>query len=338
MSVAVVSAAAVSGAGFFWRGLLGACVGPAPVPVEVPAIAEEDEAPFGRAKKLMARAALLAAVAARRALADAGWEERREEIGYFLGVGASGGSMEDLEAMLRVSIEDGRFSMTRFAEHGVPACNPLLAFQLLNNFTLCHGAIVLGLGGPNGAFFSRGGGTVSALAEAIHAIAEGDCERALAGGADSGLHPVTMAELRRDGFAATGLRAAEGAGLLALAASAESPLAWIESCGLRSLRHRSIAEYREEAEQALPDAAVDLVVTALSFPHRALLQELVSAKWPQARIVDATAALGESLAASPALAWACALDGVAAGAERVVVVSSGLDRQLGVVSFARSLS
>ena len=100
-------------------------------------------------------------------------------------------------ALLDESIEGGAFSLARFGEHGLGACNPLLAFQLMNNFTMCHGAILEGVGGPNGALFSRGAGTTAALIQAVHAIRQEDCDHAVAGGADSATHPVTRAELAR---------------------------------------------------------------------------------------------------------------------------------------------
>jgi hypothetical protein len=93
-----------------------------------------------------------------------------------------------------------RVSLARLGADGLLASNPLDTFRVLNNFTMCHGAILEGTTGPNGAFFSRGTGTVHALAEAVHAIESGDCERALAGGSDTALHPATWAELARDGF------------------------------------------------------------------------------------------------------------------------------------------
>ena len=69
--------------------------------------------------------------------------------------------------MLAGELRGRGFSSAGSARGARSACNPLFAFQLMNNFTLCHGAIRGGLGGPNGAFFSRGAGTVRALAEAV---------------------------------------------------------------------------------------------------------------------------------------------------------------------------
>jgi len=151
-----------------------------------------------RARKMMAPAAVLATAAVDQLLRELRWDDC-EAIGCYLGVGASGGAIEDFIALLRESLADGSFSTARFGTRGLAACNPLLAFQLMNNFTMCHAAIYAGLGGPNGALFSRGAGTVIALAEAVHAVASGDCDRAIAGGADAPTHPATLAELAREG-------------------------------------------------------------------------------------------------------------------------------------------
>ena len=142
----------------------------------------------------MSRSAILASMATDAALRETGWhtlprrEGTLEDVGFYLGVGASGGSVTELTAMLAASVENRELSLTRFGNQGLAAVNPLFAFQLMNNFTLCHSAILHGTQGPNAAFFSRGTGTVVALLEAAHAILEDECGRALAGGADSGVH------------------------------------------------------------------------------------------------------------------------------------------------------
>ena len=145
-------------------------------------------------------------------------------------------------------------SLEKLGERGIAACNPLFTFQTLNNFSLCHGAILEGLGGPNGAFFSRGAGTVTALAEAVHSLLEGDCDRAVAGGADTALHPITWAELVRDGFANRGLMPGEGAAVLALCRRSERSLALLRSVA-------AVPEGGDIASLTLPSHA-DLVVLA----------------------------------------------------------------------------
>lgn len=338
--VAVVGAAAVSAFGLGWRGLGGAVLAGKPLRStthalaathpgteahEVPALPREQDAGDARQRKLMSRGARLAAVAMREALRDARWSEHREEIGAFVGVGASGGSMDELTAMLQASMEDGAFSLERFGGEGLAACNPLFAFQLMNNFTLCHGAILEGVGGPNGAFFSRGAGTVRALREAVATVASGECERVLAGGSDSALHPVTWAELGREGFARRGLVPGEGAGMLALSSRANEPvLAHVERCEVIP---------REGLARALAASQhrVDVVLTA-AWGHVQAGELEREAAPLGARTFDSVRVLGEALAASPALAWTAAVELlVERRANRVLVLSLGVDGEVGLV-------
>lgn len=379
--VGVVGAGAVSAFGFGWRGLGEAVAAgrpsfapsrelsashPGTTASEVPPIPDAEDAGDARQRKLMSRPARLAAIGARKALADAGWREATRAgrgaaasastsrtplpIGYFLGVGASGASMAEVTALLRASFDDHGFSVARCGEHGLNACNPLFPFQILNNFTLCHGAILEGLGGPNAAFYSRGAGTVTALLEAAYSILEGDCEQALAGGADSALHPVTFCELRNGGHLQGGLVPGEGAGLLALAripvgasitSSAEAsappaPLAMLEVCALESAGSRGLHGACDAVMASIPGEAVDVVILAPwgDEPRRAL-HDRASVSFPAARLIDMSAALGDALAASPALAWIAALDLlVARAARRVLVLSAGIDGDLGAVVLA----
>lgn len=325
MSVVIVGAAGVSARGLGWRGLGDATAilqatavladtHPAVRGFAVPAIPEDRDAGDLKSRRLMSRSARLAAIAARDALREAGWTERAD-VGYWLGCGASGGPLGEIVAMLNIALEDGAVSLAKLGAEGLAASNPLHTFQVLNNFAMCHGAILEGTGGPNGAFFSRGAGTVHALAEAVFAIEDGDCERALAGGADTALHPVTWAELVRDGFG--GVTPSEGAGVLALARvdAGGAPLAIVE--------HVAVAEDARAATNA------DLVVIApWGAPARARLLELAAGR----PVLDVTAGLGESLAATPAIAWLAALDHLVSGRARsAAVLSIGIDGELGVV-------
>ena len=370
-AVAIAGAAAISRYGATWRGLSRALTDGAPLP-GVPAETPLANPKARNARKMMSRGAYLAAAALAELMRDLGWSaEQREGAGYYLGVGASGGSLDDVTALLDASIVETasgtrEFSTVAFGEHGLAACNPLLAFQLMNNFTLAHGAIFEGLGGPNGALFSRGSGTTAALIEAVHAIASGDCDRAIAGGADSATHPVTVAELARERFTAHGLDAAEGAGLLALVDAAQlasehagsdaidpAPrsldVAWhanpmlVTGCAIASGRGSDLGATIADAVARAIGAStrsvtdVDVVVIAAWGPPAVD----VSRSWarghaPQARIVD-SAALGATLAAGPALGWIAALDLLAPGsaARRVLVIDAGVDGDAGAVVFER---
>ncbi|MDC3957304.1 beta-ketoacyl synthase N-terminal-like domain-containing protein [Polyangium jinanense] len=299
-----------------------------------------------RQKKLMSRAAWFSALVMRDALAEARWDEGRAEIGAFFGVGASGAEMDEVARLVAASMEDGRFSLARCGREGLEVCNPLFAFQIMNNFTLCHGAILEGLAGPNAAFFSRGTGTVTALEEACAAIASGACERALVGGADTALHPVTTAELEREGFLRQGLTPAEGAAALALAATAEAPLGYVEAVRVFTVdRPRGALVPRTgvlrdaavpAAFDALEDQPCDVVVLApWGAPAREALMDLPEVLETEVS-VDTSLSLGESLAATPALAWALALDLlVHFDKPRALVLSAGPDGDLGAVVLAK---
>ncbi|HVK54649.1 MAG TPA: beta-ketoacyl synthase N-terminal-like domain-containing protein [Burkholderiales bacterium] len=336
----ISGAAAVSAFGFEWRGLGRALKGghigfsssmqladshPGIFASEVSTIPGSIDAGGVKTQKLMSRPARLGAIAVQQVLADSLWNERREEIGFYFGVGASGGSMVELTEMLRASIVDRQFSLARFGSAGLAACNPLFAFQLMNNFTLCHGAILNGVGGPNSAFYSRGNGTVAALFEAMHAIADGDCERALAGGADSAVHEVTWAELEREGYAKQGLIPGEGAALLALSSSDNKALAIVEHCVFQN----SI----EALSMDLDAASIDFIIIApWGQPARRVLRRIVETKFTRAAVLDISESLGDALAATPALGWVAALDLLQSKeAKRCLILNAGIDGGIGAV-------
>lgn len=406
VAVAIVGAGAVGAHGMGWRGL-GAALGagarfvgpsrrlagsyPGTVAAEVRGLPDAQDAGERRARMLMSRGALLAAMATRDARQDAGWQGACEDVGFYLGVGASGGAMDQLTAMLRASIEEHALSHARFGDAGLRACNPLFAFQLMNNFTLCHSAILHGTTGPNAAFFSRGTGTVVALAEAVHALREGSCARALAGAADTCLHPVTWAELRREGRADQGLIPGEGAAVLALAAvpagrrmvsstanreaaapaaprgradstslsddDGDAVIAIVEHCAIHSARRRGLAgavtALLEEAAACAADVPIDAMVLApWGEPARAVLHAVLDDALDDALDarrgsvprtvpktvpkIDVSLALGESLAATTALAWIVALDLIASsGLGRVAVWTAGMDGDVGLTVLGR---
>jgi hypothetical protein len=305
-----------------------------PYLADAPALDEALASP--RARKMMSRSAYLAALALAdlmRALDVSA--ETRGSIGYFLGVGGSAGSLDDVTALLDASIIDDRFSLPAFGDRGLAACNPLLAFQLMNNFTMCHGAILEGVGGPNSALFSRGAGTVAAIGEAVHAVRSGDCEHAVAGGADEASHPVTVAELTRDGFIARGLAPADGAALIALAAARDGDAVLVEGCAHASGGADSIAEALVRAGGGTK--VTDVVIAAWGPGAADDLRSFAAARFPHAGVVD-TSPLGESLAASAALAVCAAADLLMSRPGRVAVLSLGVDGDPGVVILSRGAS
>lgn len=343
--VTVVAASAVSARGLGWRGLGKALLSgeKAATPCEalggilaaqVPVLpTAQDVEP--RQRKLMSRGARLSCVAARQLFLEAP-SLPREETGFFLGVGASGGAVEELEAMLDASFSEERFDLGRFGSAGLGACNPLFAFQLMNNYTLCHAAIREGLRGPNAAIFSRGVGTVLALAEAYQAVASGECGTALGGGADSALHPVTWAEMRRDGEADA--VPGEGAALLALASEGDvRPLATLERCEVHPGR-KGLALALESAKRSLLDLRPERVVLAATPKRSSAAWELASSVCPDS-VLDAAGLFGEALAASAALATVVAVDLLQDGeVRRAAVLVAGPDGEVGLVGLSREVA
>lgn len=331
-AVYVAGAAALTPFGLGWRGLAArVAADELPARSEVPALTPDDDPCEPRHRKMMSRAAHLAAAAVHAALREpavADLDVRPADTGLFLGVGASGGELPELEAMLRESVAGGAFQLDRFGEAGLRAANPLFTFQLMNNFTLCHGAILAGLEGPNAAFFSRGAGTVRALREAAFAVAEGEAPLALAGGADSALYPVTAFELGRSG---PPVRPSEGAAVLALAPRP------VEATRVRLVRAEVAPSFslearrREERGERGPSV---VVITASDPAARAVIAADAGAQETEIVVLDDV--LGETLAAAPALAWAVAFDWLAARPQgRACVLSRGLDGELGVVELTK---
>lgn len=325
MSVAIVGAGAVSPSGLGWRGLADARPAARPTLLaethpdvrgfETPPIAPEHDAGDLKSRRLMSRSARFAAIAAREALRESGWS-KRDDVGFWLGCGASGGPIGELVKVLALSRENGAVSLAKLGVEGLAASNPLNTFQVLNNFAMCHGAILEGIMGPNSALFSRGAGTVHALAEAVFAIEDGDCDRALAGGADTALYPITWSELVRDGCVSHGFVPSEGAGIVALARS-DDPGA------LAIVERVAVVE-----DASLSIDAESVVIAPWGDPARSRLHALVGDR----PALDITARSGDALAATPALAWLAALDLVVSErARRVAVLSIGTDDELGVV-------
>jgi hypothetical protein len=317
---------------------------PAICSIEVPQPSRPEDV---RQRKLMSRAAWMAALVMRDALAVAGWSKQREEIAAYFGVGASGAEMDDVARLVGASIDDQKkFSLTRCGKEGLDASNPLFAFQIMNNFTLCHGAILEGLAGPNAAFFSRGVGTVTALEEACLALIHGDCDRAIVGGADTATHPVTQAELEREGFLRDGLVPIDGAAAIALAREAEVPLGRVESIWISPVeRPRDVhipraGTLRDAAVLASADAIADypcdlLVLAPWGTPAREVMRDLPETLAVK-QSIDLTKFMGEALAATPAIAWVAALGMlVETGGKRALVLSAGPDGDLGAVVLTR---
>ncbi len=136
--------------------------------------------------KLMSRDARLAVAAGVLAVQDGGLEPGADEaLGLFAGVGHEKGEIDDVLPAVAAARDGARLSVARLAERGLSRLNPLASLRTLPNMPLAHLAIRLSARGPNLALSPDAAATELALEEARLAVAEGECDRALAGGADS---------------------------------------------------------------------------------------------------------------------------------------------------------
>ncbi len=135
--------------------------------------------------KTMTRAVQLGVVAALRAMATVpGWQEvPPERRGLFVGASPQQGDMEDLTAAIQAC---GPIpSLAALAERGVPLVPPLWLVKGLSNNVLGYASAMLDFRGDNGNWCDGRLGGAVALCNAVHAVAEGRVDLALAGGADA---------------------------------------------------------------------------------------------------------------------------------------------------------
>jgi 3-oxoacyl-[acyl-carrier-protein] synthase II len=169
--------------------------------------------------KFMSRAATLGCVAAHEAMEDAEAQRRfaAESIGLFAATGLAGIDMAEAMPMIRASLgEDGNFSCLNLGSSGLAAANPLLSFKILANMPPCLASIIEGIKGPNLLFTPWEGQCGAALLEAWQAVATGEVDCALAGGADNATVPTVLAFLRKAELLRADECASAGAGYVVM--------------------------------------------------------------------------------------------------------------------------
>lgn len=135
--------------------------------------------------KTMTRAVQLGVAAVAEALASApGWQEvPPERRGLYVGASPQAGDPEDL----RVAVEAAgpEPTLRGFAERGVPLIPPLWLVKGLSNNVLGYASAAHDMRGDNGNWCDGRLGGAVALCNAVHAVAEGRVDLAVAGGADA---------------------------------------------------------------------------------------------------------------------------------------------------------
>jgi 3-oxoacyl-(acyl-carrier-protein) synthase len=169
--------------------------------------------------KFMSQGAALGCIAAHEAMENADAQRRfaAENIGLFAATGLAGIDMPEVMPMIRASIgADGNFSCLQLGSSGLAAANPLLSFKILANMPPCLASIIEGIKGPSLLFTPWEGQAGAALLEAWQAVATGEVECALAGGADNATVPTVLAFLRKAELLGEDECASAGAGYVVM--------------------------------------------------------------------------------------------------------------------------
>jgi hypothetical protein len=144
-----------------------------------------DPAPFLRLRKLrkfMGRQDDLAVVAAGRALQSASLAAPLgDRCGLFLTVGYIPFEADDIARLLEASLEEERFSMTRFAANAFGAINPLLTFRVLPNMPAFHVSLNFDIQGPYAVSYPGIGQFYGVLEDAWAALESEAIDVALVG-------------------------------------------------------------------------------------------------------------------------------------------------------------
>lgn len=149
-----------------------------------------DRVPDRKHLKLMPRAVALGVAAVREALeARPGWQSvPPERRGLFVGASPAATDPEALADAVRAASGPDGFDVARFGADGVPLVPPLWLVQGLTNNVLGFSAAYHDLRGPNTTRCDGRIGGLAAVIDAARAVAEGRCDLAVAGAADSLVH------------------------------------------------------------------------------------------------------------------------------------------------------
>jgi len=157
--------------------------------------------------KVMSRDIQLAVAAADLTMRDAGLEVGKfdpDRIGVNLGAGLINADIRELRPALVSSMRDGRFSFEEFGAHGMRELFPLWLLKYLPNMLACHISITYGCRGPSNSITAGHAAGSQAIGEAFRILQRGDADIMLAGGADSKIHPLSLARFVLLGVVATG--------------------------------------------------------------------------------------------------------------------------------------
>jgi 3-oxoacyl-(acyl-carrier-protein) synthase len=215
-------------------------------------------------QKLYSRMTLLAMIAARLAMDDAGLAPGTldpSRLGVYLGLNVLGldlGLLLDYLGAAESGADPGELDMARANAHLMRSINPLeYSIKTLPNLTAGHVAIAHDARGICRVYTDGAPGGLLAVGDAFEAIRDGDLDVALSGGADAPLEDLVYASaagmgiLARDGRG--GMVPAEGSAVLVLEDEARARARGaLPRARLRAVR--SLAGGARLAPESEPDA------------------------------------------------------------------------------------
>jgi 3-oxoacyl-[acyl-carrier-protein] synthase II len=150
-----------------------------------------------RDSRIMDLHTLMLMKCSRDAYAQAGLDRaqpRREEIGFFAGMGMVDYRIEDLLPGVANSLDpEGALDYEAFFVRGYQTIYPLWPLSMLNNIGFCQVAIHLDIRGENTVFSPHADSGAQAVAEGMNALLEGRSQVVLAGGVSEKISPASLA-------------------------------------------------------------------------------------------------------------------------------------------------
>ena len=198
-----------------------------PYCAEIPDFAPQRIFPENKTLRMMNRDALLAIVAARRAMEDAGLvvgtPYSGEDIGLFGSTGMAGMPLDDIHKLVdNAAGDDGELDLHRFGREALKRVRPVLSFKILANMPICFVSIFEGIRGPNAVYTPWEGQGARAMEAGILAVQSGRAKVAMVGGCDTKANLLGFIALQQHGLfdtwreTGTGSLPGEGATFLVL--------------------------------------------------------------------------------------------------------------------------
>jgi 3-oxoacyl-[acyl-carrier-protein] synthase II len=190
---------------------------------EVPDYRIQDYVPktHRKATKLMCRDIELAVIAAQDAIVGSGLVTKGvnpehitvdpTRMGINIGAGMISCDLVELAPAVGVSTTDGRFDLRKWGKQGLEQITPVWLLKYLPNMLACHISIIHDIQGPSNTITCAEASAHLSIGEAAQVVARGDADVALAGGAETKIHPLLLIRQLLLNRMATGSGAAETA-------------------------------------------------------------------------------------------------------------------------------